>query len=72
MKEDHKERSKINAHMFCTGKVILDRTGALKKLIRDSQKYLMKKYPKQEKFRIESTKYSIRDMCDNLEEVYES
>lgn len=72
MEEDYKERSKINAHMLCTGKVLLDKTGWVKKLIKDSQTYLKKKYAKLEKSRIELTKYTLRDMSDSLEELYES
>lgn len=70
--EDHKQRRKINAHMFCTGKVLFDKTGELKQLIKDSKKYLVKKYPKQNKILVELAKYNIWDMCDNLEEVFEA
>jgi predicted nucleotidyltransferase len=72
MEGDHKDRSKINAHMLCTGKVLLDKTGAVKKLIQDAKKYLEKKYPKSEKIMIEFAKYHLRDLCDNLEEIYEA
>lgn len=70
--EDYKQRRRINAHMFCTGKVLFDKTGELKQLIKDSRKYLVKKYPKQNKIQIELAKYHIWDMLDNLEEVFES
>ncbi len=45
--------------MFCTGKVLFDKTCELKKLIKDSQKYLIKKYPKQNKIQVESAKYHL-------------
>lgn len=70
--EDFKQRRKVNAHMFCTGKVLFDKTGELNKLIKDSRKCFVRKYPKQKKFQIEVSKYNIWDMCDNLEEVFET
>lgn len=70
--EDYKQRRRINAHMFCTGKLLFDRTGELKKLIRDSKRYLVRKYPGLDKIQIELVKYHIWDMCDNLEEVFET
>lgn len=70
--EDYKQRKRVNAHMFCTGKTLFDKTGEVKQLIRDSRKYLVKKYPKQNKIQIELAKYHIWDMCDNLEEVFEA
>jgi hypothetical protein len=62
----------MNAHMFCTGKILFDKTGELKKLIQDSKKYLTKKFPKRNKIQIELAKYHIWDMCDNLEEIFEA
>jgi len=41
--EDYKSRRRVNAHMFCTGKVLFDKTGELHKIIQDSKKYLIKK-----------------------------
>jgi len=70
-KEDYKQRRRVNAHMFSTGKVLFDKGGELNKLIRDSRKFLVKKYPKQNKILIELAKYHVWDMCDNLDEVYE-
>lgn len=71
LEDDLKSRRKINAHMFATGKIILDKTWDLKKLITHSKKYMKKKYKKQNKFEIEIAKYSIWDMCDNLEEIFD-
>ena len=58
--------------MFCTGKLLFDKTGELKQLVKDSRKYLVKKYPKQNKIQVELAKYHIWDMFDNLEEVFEA
>lgn len=69
---DYKNRRRINAHMFYTGKVLFDKTGELKQLIKDSKKYLVKKYPKQNKIQIELAKYHIWDIIDNLKEVFEA
>ncbi len=70
--EDYIQRKRNNAHMFSTGKLLFDKTGELKQLIKDSKKYLIKKYPKQNKIQIELAKYSIWDMLDNLEEIFEA
>ena len=70
LEEDANSRSRVNAHMFCTGKVLFDKTGDLRKLVRYSSKYLKKKNPKQSKIEIELGKYNVWDMCDNLEEVF--
>ena len=70
--DDYKRRRRINAHMFCTGKALFDKTGELKKLIKNSRKYLIKKYPKQNKIQVELAKYHIWDMRDNLQEVFEA
>jgi len=72
LEEDLKSRSRINAHMFCTGKILFDKTWELKELVEYSRKYLKKKNPKLNKVQLEIAKYHIWDMCDNLEEVFES
>ncbi|ACR78882.1 MULTISPECIES: nucleotidyltransferase domain-containing protein [Kosmotoga] len=72
LEDDYKQRSRVNAHMLCTGKVLFDKTGELKKLIQDAREYLVKKYPEQNKIQIELAKYGIWDLCDNLEEVFEA
>lgn len=70
--EDYKTRRIVNAHMFSTGRVLFDKTGDLKQIIKESKKYLTKKYSKQKKFQIELAKYNLWDTRDNLEEVFES
>ncbi len=72
LEEDVKSRRRINAHMLCTGKILFDKTGELKKLVKYSKKYLNQKNSKQNKIQIEIAKYHIWDMCDNLEEVYDA
>ena len=69
--EDYKQRKKINAHMFVTGKVLFDKTGELKEIIEYSKKFLRKSFPKPDKIGVELSKYHLWDMQDNLEEVYE-
>ncbi len=69
---DYKQRRKSNAHMFCSGKILFDKTGELKKLIQDSKKNLVRKFPKQNRISVEISKYGLWDMMDNLEEIFES
>lgn len=68
--EDEKRRKKSTAHMFATGKIILDKMGDAKRLKDIGKKSLKKKFDKSSKLEIELDKYSIFDMKDNLEEVY--
>ena len=70
--EDFKERRKINSHMFITGRVLFDKTGALKKFIEFAKKDFSKKYSSLSKVSLELSKYYVWDMCDNLEEVFSS
>lgn len=70
--EDYKRRRKVNAHMFSTGKILFDKTGELKKLVRDSRKDLLKKYPAQDTISVEIAKYNLWDSYDNLEEVFDA
>ncbi len=70
--EDYNNRRKVAAHMFYTGKVLFDKTGDLKKLIKISKNYLKKKYPKQNKTSVELAKYHLWDEYDNLEEIFEA
>lgn len=72
LEEDAKSRRRINAHMFCTGKILFDKTGELKKLVQYSKKYLNQKNPKQNKIQVEIAKYHVWDMYDNLEEVFDA
>ena len=71
-KEDYRLRSKIEAHMFTTGKVLFDKTGELKKLIKIAKRYVVKRYTAQSKIEIKNIKYRLWDRCDNLEEVFEA
>ncbi|MCK4650363.1 nucleotidyltransferase domain-containing protein [Candidatus Pacearchaeota archaeon] len=67
---DFKKRRQIDAHMFHTGKIILDREGELERLKKLSKKYLNKKFEKITPYMYELGKYDLFDMSDNLEEVY--
>lgn len=70
--EDYKSRNRTNVHMFTTGKVLFDKNGDVKKMIEKAKYWKKRKYVKMDKISIESYKYYLWDMCDNLEEVYES
>jgi hypothetical protein len=71
LQEDLKSRKRLNAHMLCTWKLLFDRTGEVQQLINDSQSYLTPQYTTMNETEIELTKYTIWDMCDNLEEIYD-
>jgi len=71
MENDNKKRRKIDAHMFSTGKIVLDKEGEVKRLKTLAKKYLNKKFEKTPKFKNELNKYGLFDDADNLEEVYD-
>lgn len=70
MLNDYKNRRQMDAHMFATGKIILDKEGEVKKLKEIAKQYLNKIYEEIPNFKIELSKYHLFDMADNLEEVY--
>jgi len=69
---DFKKNRKTNIHMFITGRVIIDKNGDAEKLIKKANELNKKKFLKPAKAIIESDKYHLWDMQDNLEEVYDS
>ena len=69
---DYKNRKRMNAHMFLTGKVLFDKTGELKTLVEDAKKQYEREYRKPGKAESEIAMYLLWDRCDNLEEVYEA
>lgn len=68
-KDDYSRNRIVTAHMFATGKIILDETGDLKKLVSLSKKYLKKKFSSPNKTLVELNKYHLWDALDNLEEL---
>lgn len=68
---DYSKRKKINIHMFLTGRVLFDKNGDIKTIIKKAREWDKKKFVKMGKIPFELTKYSIWDMKDNLEEVYD-
>ncbi len=51
LEDDYKQRSRVNAHMLCTGKVLFDKTGELKKLIQMRESILSKNILSKTKFK---------------------
>ncbi len=70
LESDYKKRRQIDAHMFHTGKIVLDKEGEIKRLKKIAKKYLTKKFEKITPYMYELGKYDLFDMSDNLEEVY--
>lgn len=70
LESDRNKRRKIDAHIFTTGKIILDKEGEVKKLKELAKEYLKRSFEEAPSFKIEFGKYHIWDMMDNLEEVY--
>ncbi|MFA5333865.1 MAG: nucleotidyltransferase domain-containing protein [Candidatus Nanoarchaeia archaeon] len=70
-KEDYNDRRRLDAHMYSTGKVLFDKTGDVKKIIKIAKKFNVKLFKKGGKIGNEMSQYALWDMVDNLEEVYE-
>lgn len=70
--EDYQQRRIVNAHMFVTWKLLFDTTWAVTKLIDDMKQHIDKTYKPMDHSRLELVKYGIRDMCDNLQEIYDA
>jgi predicted nucleotidyltransferase len=70
LESDFKKRRQMDAHMFHTGKTILDKGGDIKKIKEISKKYLNKRFEKITPYMYELGKYDLFDMSDNLREVY--
>lgn len=68
---DYNERKKINAHMFATGKILFDKTGEITELKSRGKETLKKEFNRSNPFENELMKYSIWDLRDNLEELFE-
>ena len=71
-KSDYANRRKAGPHMFATGRIIFDKTGDLKKLVKFAKANLNKKYSKNNKIITELDKYRIWEIKDKLELKYEN
>lgn len=72
IKDEFKTRDKTDVHMFITGKVLFDKNGDVKKIIAKAKEWNKKPFKKINRVDIEQKKYSLWDMKDNLQEIYES
>ena len=70
-REEWKDRKQYTVHMLATGKILFGNS-AVRKLVREAKRWLARPFKKMGKFEVESSKYHIWDLHDNLEEVYES
>jgi hypothetical protein len=70
--EDYKDRTRTAAHMFITGKIVYDKNGAIKDIIKKAKEWNKRKFEPMSLSQKELWKYSLWDMNDNLEEVYEA
>ncbi len=71
-KDDFKSFTHTDARMFALGRIVFDKTGALRKLQLAAQKELKIKFRKLSKAEIELGKYSLWDELDNLKDLREA
>lgn len=70
-KEDYEENSRTGARMFCTGKIIFDKTGIVARLKAEAEKEMARKFKKPEKIWVESAKYKLWDHFDTLKDLHD-
>lgn len=69
--EDYNDRSTMSMVQFITGKVLLDRTGAMEQLKQEALQWKEKHYAAVEASMVEVKKYSLWDAYDNLMDCME-
>lgn len=67
--EDYAENARTNARMFCTGKIIFDKTGAVAKLQKDAKEEMKRKFRKPDNIWTELAKYKLWDNLDTLKDL---
>ncbi|RLG96938.1 hypothetical protein DRO27_01175 [Candidatus Bathyarchaeota archaeon] len=70
--DDFRKNRKHAAHMFSSGKILLDRNGILEELKSEAVKWIGKEYPNLNEVTVELNKYALWDCLDNLQDAYES
>lgn len=68
--EDYNNNSRQNARMLVAGKVLLDKTGEVNKLVEQANEYMQREFTKPDDIWIEVAKYAIWDEFDGLEDSY--
>ena len=71
-KEDYKNVRPMSHTQFITGKIIMDKTGDLKKLKEEAKKMLKKNYEDINTSISDIDKYTMWDMLDDLKDIYET
>lgn len=67
--EDQRENSRTSARMFCTGKIIFDKTGIVTKLKLDAEKEIKREFKNPDDIWIELAKYKLWDHLDTLKDL---
>ena len=70
-REDHQDNSISASTQFVTGKVILDRYGAVAELKKEAQDWINKEYKELDSTSVSIMKYALWDSLDNLRDLYE-
>lgn len=68
---DYKTNRTVSYNMFLTGKILFDNNGKIKEIKKEAKKYFNKKFKKLDKSTLEAQKYSLWDMLDNIQCIYE-
>jgi len=69
MAEEHSNGERSTARMFATGKVVFDKSGAVRRFQKTCQKEMKRKFKKQDRVEIEIGKYNLWDGLDELKSL---
>lgn len=72
MEEDYRQNKRTDARMFSMGESVFDRNNVISALKKEALQMMKKPFPMREKAWIESAKYQIWDLHDNLASLYDS
>lgn len=70
-KEDHSVNRRHAAHMFTSGRIILDKNGVVSGLRDKAAEWMKKPFREMDITGLELGKYGLWDMLDNLRDLYE-
>ena len=62
---DFAENRRVIATVFCTGRVLFDRDGEMKRMQAEARRWQRKRFPRLPRIELERTRYAIWDTVDN-------
>lgn len=70
--DDYKVNRRHTAHMFVTGKSLMDKNGIIVSLREKANEWMEKEFKELDNITVELNKYALWDQMDNLQDAYDS